>query len=192
MAAEELPRMTLEEFLEWEEKQPERYEYINGKIYAMAGALRPHQIIAALTTTQLNIQLEDTDCVATESDTGVLLEDHYVYPDVTVVCGEDEFYEKRKDVILNPTVVIEVLSPSTEKYDRTDKFYAYQQIETLQAYLMLWQTKPIAELYTRQEDGLPWRQSLFVGLETVVPLDCINCELKLSEVYRRTKFENAE
>jgi len=181
--------VTLEEFLEWEEKQPERYEYIDGEIYAMAGALRPHTVIAALATTQLNIQLRDTDCVATESDTGVLLEDHYAYPDVTVVCGEEIFYEKRKDVILNPIVVIEVLSRSTGKYDRTDKLYAYQQIASLQAYLMIWQTKPIAELYTRQDDDLPWRQSLFVGIETVVPLECIGCELKLSEVYRRTKFE---
>ena len=187
MSAQEIPIVSLEEFLEWESKQETRHEFIDGVIYNMAGAAYTHNTIIINMTIELGLKLRDSKCSLQNSEMGVLVGERYVYPDLLVHCGKPEFYKERKDIMTNPVLVVEVLSKSTEIRDRGYKLVAYQQIPTIQAYLMLWQTKPIAELYLRRDDA-PWQQFVFVGMETVVPLDCIGTELKLSEAYREVEF----
>ncbi len=187
MSAQEIPVISLEEFLEWESKQETRHEFLDGIIFNMAGAAYEHIAIVSTTSTELGVQLRGSGCLPLGNDMAVLVGEQYVYPDITVLCGKPEFYQGKTGIVTNPVLVIEVLSKSTELRDRGYKLYAYQQISTLQAYLMLWQTKPIAELYVRRDDA-PWQQSVYIGMETTISLDCIHCELKLSEVYREVEF----
>jgi len=191
MSAQEIEVMSIEEFLEWESKQETRHEFIDGVIFNMAGAAYEHNTIAVNVIIELGGKLRGSGCSLKNNDMGVLVGEQYVYPDITVLCGKPEFYKGKRGIITNPVLVIEILSTSTEIRDRGYKLYAYQQIPTMQAYLMLWQTKPIAELYVRRDDA-PWQQFVFVGMETAIPLDCIHCELKLSEVYREIEFNTEE
>jgi Uma2 family endonuclease len=112
--------------------------------------------------------------------------DKYYYPDVTVVCEPPQFEDGRRDTLLNPTLLIEVLSDSTQATDRDEKWQCYQTLESLQSYVLISQNKPLVEIYRRQADG--WFYTAFTQLESVVPLDAIGCELKLAEVYARVPF----
>lgn len=111
---------------------------------------------------------------------------NYFYPDISVVCGQPEFEETHSDTLLNPTVVIEVLSPSTEAYDRGDKFGHYRRMASLKEYWLVSQEKPQLERFVRQGEG--WVLSVFEGLDAVAVLDSIDCSLALSEVYDKVTF----
>lgn len=182
---------TIEEFLEWERQQEMRHEYVHGIVRERISSTYTHSGIAATVMGELMGQLRDSGGEVLGSRMGLLAGQNYVYSDLLVLCDEPELHDHHQDALLNPRLTVEIVSPETEEYDRTTKKKVYEQFASLQAYLIIAETQPTAELYTRQ-DGLLRRQSLFVGLETVVPLECIGCELKLSEVYRRTKFEDAE
>jgi len=191
MSAEEIHRMTLEEFEIWERQQDTRYEYIDGIIYNMAGAAYIHNQIAGNLIGQFYIHGQKTGCSPKPSDMGVRLSDRNVYPDVVVNCGKPEFHGDRKDILTNPILIVEVLSASTEKKDRGFKLLEYQRIASLQVYLMVWQDKPIVECYLRQ-DQQHWTYTAYVGMETIVPLECLQCELKLSDNYQWVDFDAAE
>jgi Uma2 family endonuclease len=112
----------------------------------------------------------------------------YSYPDVLVVCGEPEYMDEHKDVILNPSVIIEVLSPATESFDRGEKCERYQTWnQSLTDYILVSQDKPMIEHFTRQMDN-SWNQRRYVGLEAEVPITSIQCSLKLADVYERVDF----
>src|SRR5206468_6110477 len=111
-------------------------------------------------------------------------QEHYAYPDVTVVCGEAQFAGEEREVLLNPTLIVEVLSPSTEAWDRGGKFEQYRQRESLEEYVLIAQDRPHVERFTRQPDG-QWLLTERNGLEASLPLSSIGCELSLSEVYRK-------
>ena len=117
--------------------------------------------------------------------------DHYSYPDVAVVCGQAEFEERSEDTLLNPTVLIEVLSPSTEAYDRGAKFEFYRMLESLSDYLLISQSRPIIEHYTRQPDD-HWLLSTYKGLEAIVAVPSIGCELRLADVYDKVTWPAEE
>ena len=112
----------------------------------------------------------------------------YVYPDVLVVCGKTEFADSRRDILLNPTFITEILSPSTEGYDRGEKFRRYRTLSSLQTYVLISQHEPLVQVFERQEDD-SWLFREYSGLEATAPLSTIDCTLRLSEVYFQIDFE---
>jgi Uma2 family endonuclease len=179
--------LTPEEYLTFERKATTKHEYVNGQIVAMSGASFAHNFITANTANQLYNQLMDSECRVATSDMRVKVTeiDSYFYPDVVVVCGEPRAEDDTFDTLLNPTLIVEILSPSTETYDKGEKFEHYQQITSLKDYIPISQDKVHIEHYCRQGTG--WLQTEFQGLEVVLPLLSINCELRLQDVYRRVE-----
>ncbi len=180
---------SVEEYLELERGADERHEYLDGQIYLMAGESIEHSTINANVTIRLGIQLAGTPCRVLSpnmkvrtSPTGL-----YAYSDAAVVCGEPQFYDDRRDILVNPTVIVEVLSPSTEGYDRGEKFLRYQSLASLVDYLLVAQNTPRIERFTRQADDR-WLYSTTTGLTNSVHLASITCELRLSEIFDRIVF----
>ena len=177
--------LTPEEYLTWERKQPFKNEYHNGQIIAMSGASRGHNRITVDITIQLGNQLMDSDCEVFASEMCVRTspEVSYFYPDVIVVCGEPRFEDDTFDTLLNPILVVEVLSPSTATFDRGEKFEHYKQLASLQEYLLISQDSVRVEHYCLRETQ--WNRNTFQRLEDVLPLVSIGCEVSLRTIYRR-------
>ncbi|WP_310396140.1 Uma2 family endonuclease [Hymenobacter sp.] len=182
---EALPRVSPDDYLRLEGEAVEKHEYYYGEVRAMAGASYAHNRVCANMTVALGGQLRGKSCAVVGSDQRlqILSGSAYVYPDVTVVCGPPSFNETRRpETLLNPTLLVEVLSESTADKDRSEKFMLYRQIPSLQQYLMLDSRAALAELYTRQPNG-SW---LFVetrDLAAVLDLDSVGCRVPLAEVY---------
>ena len=179
--------LTPEEYLAFERKATTKHEYLNGQIVAMSGASFAHNFITVNIATSLNVQLMEGECRVATSDMRVKVTqiDSYFYPDVVVVCGAPRAEDDTFDTLLNPTLIVEVLSPSTEGYDRGEKFEHYQQIASLKDYILISQDEVHVEYYYRQENE--WLQTEFVELEDVLSLQSIGCELRLSDIYRRVE-----
>jgi Uma2 family endonuclease len=146
-------RMTPQEYLAWEREQPERHEYFHGEVFAMAGGSYRHNALSGQLLMALNGALRKRGCFAMTSDTRVGLGDRYVYPDVTVVCGERRSEPGTTDVLVNPSILIEVLSSGTESYDRGLKWERYQRIASLSDYLLVAQARVQIEQFQRNSDG---------------------------------------
>ena len=144
---------TPEEYLSRERKALDKSEYRNGQIHAMPGASHEHNVIMGNTFAELHIQLRDRTCIVYPSDMRVKVSStgRYTYPDVVVVCEEPRFEDSHFDTLLNPTVLIEVLSPSTAAYDRGEKFASYQKLDSLCEYVLISQDRVRVEYYLRQE-----------------------------------------
>ena len=183
-------RYTAAEYLELERQAEYKSEFVDGEIFALAGATRAHNLIALNCGAELRQQLKSKPCETYASDMRVQLAEsrRYTYPDVVVVCGEADFTNGKRDTLTNPTLTIEVLSPSTEGYDRGEKFEHYRKLTSLQTYVLISQDRPFLELFERQENGY-WRLSERKGLDSSLPLPSIGCELQLAEVYDRIDFE---
>ena len=183
--------LTPEAYLELERKAATKNEYVNGETLAMAGASFAHNFITFDTAIQLNNQLMDTECqVASTGDLRVKVAEteSYFYPDIVVVCGEPRAEDNVFDTLLNPTLIVEVLSTSTEMYDKDEKFTHYRQIDSLQEYILILQDKVQIVQYRCHEPE--WIPTEFRTLADVVPLLSNQCELPLQHVYRRVKFDN--
>jgi Uma2 family endonuclease len=186
---------TPEEYLASERDAFERHEWLDGMIYAMAGESPQHSLVSANVIGGLNTRLRGKPCAVyspnmkiysrLSSDLG--LKGLFAYADCTVVCGEARFHDEHRDVLINPRVVIEVLSPSTERYDRGKKFLRYQQNPSLTGYVMIAQAYPSVEHYARRADG-SWLYSVTTDLTASVTLESIECRLPLAEVYDRIVF----
>ena len=185
--------LTPEEYLAFERQAETKSEYWGGEVYALAGASTKHTIIGANTLAELVMQLKGRPCTAHTNDLRIKVTSAglYTYPDVTVVCGQAEFEDRSEDTLLNPTVLIEVLSPSTEAYDRGAKFEFYRTLESLTDYLLISQNKPIIEHFTRQPDDR-WLMSTYKGLDAVAPIPAIGCELRLADVYDKVTWPAEE
>ena len=184
--------LTPEAYLELERKAITKNEYVNGEILAMAGASFAHNFITLDTATYLNNQLMDGECqVAGTGDLRVKVSrtESYFYPDIVVVCGEPRAEDNTFDTLLNPTLIVEVLSASTETYDKDEKFMHYRQIDSLQEYILISQDREQVVQYRRQEPE--WISIEFRALGDVVPLMSIGCELPLQHIYRRVKFDSS-
>ncbi len=185
-----LPFFTSEEYLALERASEIRHECLDGSVYAMAGESPEHSTICFNLAGILHAQLRDTPCRGFSPNMKIRTNDSglYAYPDLTVVCGEPRFHDERRDVVINPTVIFEVLSPSTEAFDRGEKFLRYRtQIATLTDYLLVSQTKPLIEHFSRQPDGA-WLYTAVSGLSETLSLASIDCRLPLEEVYSRLTF----
>lgn len=192
------PLFTVDEYLVLERRTEERHEYVDGQIYAMASESGEHGDITVNLVASVGNQLKGTPCrartIATKVRSGPdprgrqAASGMYSYPDVVVVCGEPEYHDAYTDVILNPTAMIEVLSPSTEAFDRGEKFSRYQIWNpTLSDYVLVSQDRPQIEHYHREKDG-HWSYQLYTGLDAEVAIPSIHCTLRLADVYDRIRF----
>ena len=179
-----------EEYLRRERLAEYKSEYLNGEIFAMSGASQEHNLIAGNIFGELREQLKGRSCQAYVSDMRVKVQWNglYTYPDVIVVCGEPQFEDKEVDTLLNPTMLVEVLSPATERYDRIAKTSYYRTIESLKEHLLVAQKEIRVEQFIKQADGR-WLQYEYVSRDAVIKLPSIDCALTLSDVYDRIAFE---
>ena len=180
--------LTPEQYLARERKTDTKHEYHNGQIVAMSGASFAHNIITTNITTALNNELVGSDCIVVASDMCVRTspDTSYFYPDVVVVCGEPQFEDNTFDVLLNPVLIVEVLSPSTADYDRGEKFEHYKQLISLQEYIIVSQDRVHIEHYLRF--GKQWVLTEFRAPENVLPLPSVEGALVLQDIYARVKF----
>ena len=185
MASTARTYLTPGEYLAFERKATTKHEYLLGEIVAMSGASFTHNFITGDIFGELREQLKGRKCKAATSDMRVKVSgtSSYFYPDVVVFCGEPLAEDNQFDTLLNPTVIVEVLSPSTEAYDRGEKFAHYQQLASLQEYVLVSQDKVHVEHYLRQ--GSQWVLTEFQELDDVMPLVSIACELRLRDIYSR-------
>lgn len=178
------PALAPEEYLEIERRAETRSEYLDGEMFAMAGASIEHNAIVANLLGELRQQLKRRPCQVFPSDLRIHIPATglYTYADVVVVCGEPRLEDSHLDTLLNPALLIEVLSPTSEAYDRGKKFEHYRSVEWLAEYLLVAQDAPRIEQYLRQPDGR-WLFTAVSGLEATIALPSIQCELSLAEVY---------
>ena len=183
------PRYTPEEYLARERSALTKSEYYRGEIFAMAGATREHNLIVGNLIRTLGNQLLDRPCEVYPSDMRVKVigSGLYTYPDVSVICGEPRFEDDQFDTLLNPTVLFEVLSDSTEKYDRGTKASQYRRIASLRELVLIAQDFPHVERHSRQPDG-QWMLSDVFELEKSLELTSISVTLPLAEIYRGVTF----
>lgn len=183
-------RLTEAEYLEIDRAAEFKSEFYAGELFAMAGGSPTHNVIAANVIRELGTQLKQRPCRVFPSDQRLKVSETglYTYPDVTVVCGELRLDDDRRDTLLNPTLIVEVLSESTEAYDRGDKFGHYRRLESLREYVMIAQDRPRMERYARQADSQEWLLTEVSDPQGVVTLASIGCELALAEVYDKVEF----
>ena len=180
-------QMTVEEYLVFDEASEITNEYIDGEMIPMPGGTRKHNKIVAYMTAELVFSLGNKNCEVLGSQMRVRIDDtKYVYPDVSVVCGDPEFEHENEVTLRNPTVVVEVISPSSLARDHVDKVAYYGAVPSIQCYLILDQERVFAECYTRTEDG--WRLRQYDSLDDVIPLEPLACSLPLARVYRGIVF----
>jgi Uma2 family endonuclease len=192
------PSYTVEQYLTRERSSEARHYFLDGEVYAMAGESPAHGDISANLVISLGSQLRGTPCRVRTKDTkvrsgpllsaGETTHGLFSYPDVLVICGEPEYHDAARDVVLNPKTIVEVLSPTTEAFDRGEKFTRLQTWNpSLTDYVLVSQDRPQVEHFTRQADG-SWSYRLTTGQEASVEIATIHCTLKLAEVYDRVAF----
>jgi Uma2 family endonuclease len=189
MSLQPKPHLTFEDWLEGERgPQDERYEYESGEVFAMSGGSAEHHAIIGNINRELSIQLKGRPCQVYGQGMRlhIVAADAGKYPDLMAVCGEQQFHDGRRDLLLNPNLIVEVLSDSTEGYDRGDKFALYRRIPSLNDYLPVSQSRVSVERFTRGEDGT-WILSAFDSLDDCLSLPSIGCELALREVYDKVE-----
>lgn len=192
MSALPKPWITPERYLEAESRSEVRHEYYRGEVFAMAGASREHNLVSLNVGAELRAALRGRPCEAYTNEMRVLVEATglYTYPDVVVVCGGPRFLAGAElSTLLNPTVLIEVLSESTSAYDRGRKFGHYRRLGSLREYVLIDQHAPQIERYSL--DNGRWFLTDVRGLEAVLELESIGCALALSEIYARVEFPPA-
>ena len=177
--------LTPEAYLASERRAKYKSEYIHGEVLALSGASRAHNLITVDITTELNIQSRSHGCEIYSGDMRVRTSrtGSYFYPDVVVVCDKPRFEDNVFDTLLNPTLIVEVLSPSTEVYDRGEKFAHYQELASLREYILVSQDRIHVEHYRLMETQ--WVQKAFHAPEDVLTLDAIECKLPLRDIYAR-------
>ena len=191
MSAIPKTKLTSEEYLEFERKSEEKHEYFDGEIFAMSGAKRNHNKIVANLSGLIWQHLKGKDCEFYPTDMRVFVPaaELYTYPDLVVVCGEPRFQDDVFDTLLNPVLLVEVLSDSTESYDRGKKFQHCRSIESLQEYVLVAQDEARIEKYVRHGDGF-WLLSEAVGTDAEIEFSSIECRIALREVYDKINFSD--
>lgn len=183
-------KRSIEEYLAFERASDTKHEYFQGDVFAMAGGTARHSIITTNISASLHSQVRQRICTVYSSDMRVKVQQHtlYTYPDVSVVCGESQYEDEREDTLLNPTVIIEVLSPSTENYDRGKKSQFYRTIPSLQEYILVAQDDIHIEHFVRHSDH-QWLFSETTLRDREILLASIDCSVALEDVYARISFD---
>lgn len=183
--------VTPQEYLEKERRAEFKSEYYKGEVFAMAGATTQHTLIKDNLARETGNALKDRPCMVLTSDQRVLVTRTglYTYPDIVVVCETPQYAEDSElDNLLNPQIIVEVLSRSTEVYDRDQKFFQYSGIKSLKEYILVSQTAPSVERFVRQT-GDDWLLTKFRGIEAIFEYSTIPVKVPLAEIYRMVKFE---
>jgi Uma2 family endonuclease len=180
---------TPEDYLDLERQSEIRHEFLDGTVYAMAGESPTHSAICFNLNVAIGLQLRGTNCRGFSPNMKVRAGEAglFAYPDLAVACGEAFFHDKHGDVLLNPVVIFEVLSRSTQTYDRGEKFERYKSIETLRDYVLVSQDRPHLEHFSLRPDGT-WAHAEFDGAEAALTLDSVNCRVALADIYDRIDF----
>jgi Uma2 family endonuclease len=183
------PRILVENYLEFERNADERHEFFDGRVIKMAGESLSHSRICINLTTEIGSQLRRKNCEALSPKMKVrtATESMFSYPDLTIVCGEPKFHDTKKDVLINPTVIFEVLSPSTERYDRGEKFQFYKnETPSLQDYILVSQDQILIERFTKQADETWVYRTYQIG--KTLKIESAECEILLEDIYLRVEF----
>jgi Uma2 family endonuclease len=188
MSSQTKPRYTVAEYLALERKADRKSEYIDGEIFAMVGASKEHNLIAGNIFASLHSQLKGRPCNVFQSDMRVQVSESklYSYPDVVVVCGEAKYLDEEVDTLLNPTMTVEVLSKSTESFDRGEKAIRYRSLNSLMEYILVAQDRCHVEQYVRQSNN-KWLLSETNSLKDTINISSINCALLVKDIYDRVE-----
>lgn len=181
------PHYSFDDYLSAErESRDVKHEYVAGHVYAMTGASYNHNVITLNLARDLGNQLASGPCIVMASDMRIRVDaaDAGKYPDIVVLCDPPAFYDERNDVLTNPILLVEVLSPSTEGYDRGGKFAIYRNLDSLHQYVLVAQDRVAVDVFTRQSDNR-WLLDSYVGRDEVLELDSIGCKVRLSDIYAK-------
>ena len=186
MSTQPIPLFTHEEFLEREVQSEFRHEYKQGRIEMMAGGSRNHAVLQANAVGELRSALAGRDCTVVGESllVHIAAANASTYPDSMVICGEEVYADRRKNIVTNPIVIVEVTSPSTGQYDRKEKFKAYQLLPTLKEYVLISQNEPLVEVLRRSDSG-EWIKTEYRGLQAFVRLESLDIRLPVSGLYAR-------
>jgi len=187
MSSMSVPRYTPEQYLDMERRAETKSEYYHGEIFAMAGASWNHNVLVSNINSICNQQMQGRPCQAVTSDLRVQTGAVYYYPDIVALCGDPDFADIHADSLLNPMVIVEVLSPSTEAYDRGLKFVEYRRIESLQHYVLVSQDTMRVEVYDRQND-IHWLLHELNQPSDILHLESIGCVISLADIYRNVRL----
>ncbi len=191
MAVQTKPFITPEEYLERERQAEYKSEYYNGEIFAMSGGTRNHSLLTSNFIALLSVALRGTGCLVFTNDLRIHIPAAglYTYPDVSVVCGEEELLDDHQDILLNPVLLVEVLSPSTESYDRGKKFSFYRSISSLKEYALVSQRQKLVEVFRKNEEHL-WVLHETDEARGTVDLASVGCAIQLDDLYANITFED--
>ena len=193
MSAVLKPQLTEAEYLTFERASEMRHEFHGGDIFAMSGATESHNLVSGNLFTELNVRLRGERCRPYTHDMRVKAAESktYMYPDIVVACPPIEFLDDKRDTLLNPQVVIEVLSPSTEDYDRGRKFDRYRECPSLQQYVLVSQDARRAVSYIRQSDGVAWLMRLLDNGSDTLDFPSLGSSVPLADIYRDVELSAA-
>ncbi len=191
-----------EEYLAMERASEVKHEYLDGQIYAMAGEMPAHGRISVNLVVEIGSQLKGTQCEVFTKDTKVRSgpdpkpvwppKGLFSYPDVVILCGEAKYHDHYRDVLLNPKIIIEVLSEGTAEYDFSEKFRRYREwLPSLSEYILISSLEIMVEHYRRQPNN-DWLLSTLTSLEAILTIESVGCTVKLSDVYARVDFQELQ
>ena len=187
-----LPRSYIspEQYVRMEEQSQQKHEYFNGEIFLMAGGTPRHNLISTNIASELRSRLRGLGCRPYNSDQRIYIPANglYTYPDVSVICGEEEYVPGDTTTLVNPLLIVEVLSPSTAKKDRFDKFELYQGLESFKGYVLVEQARPHIQYWQRGDDG-QWLGKMVLGLEATLKVDVLGIDLPLRFIYEDVAFD---
>jgi Uma2 family endonuclease len=189
MSTATVPRYTAAEYLAFERASDEKHEFFNGELFAMAGGTRNHSRIAANLIRAFGNVLADGPCSVNTGDLRIACPTGlYTYPDLSIDCGRPQMLDAVRDTLLNPVVIVEILSPSTERYDRTTKFDHYRTIPSLREYVLVSQDAPRVEHFARDDGTGGWRLTTVTDLGETVQFPALACGLAMADVYLKVEF----
>jgi len=193
MTAQRIKKLTVEEYVELERSTNTKYEYHDGEVFALAGDSFNHALLCSSIFGELREQLKSKkkNCFAFTSEIKLQIEkfNKYSYPDSMVVCGDFQHPENFEDAITNPTLIVEVLSDSTEAYDRGEKFKKYQSLPSFMEYVLISQYKPMVEVFYRESNSNIWQINYYEGLEATFKLQSLSIEITMEALYERVVFK---
>ncbi|GAB4416060.1 MAG: Uma2 family endonuclease [Bacteroidia bacterium] len=183
-------RLSIADYLEMERSADTRHEYHQGEIFAMAGGTQRHSILGNAINTELNLICRNTGCIPFNGDMRIRIEaeDRFLYPEASVVCGPVQTSRQDKDAITNPILIAEVLSDSSEAYDRGEKFRLYRTLPSLREYVLIDQKQPLTEVFSLEADGT-WRYQVCQGADAQVALHSLGATIAMRDLYRNVVWE---
>ncbi len=196
MKAHKLPTLSVKEYIQQEIESNTKYEFHNGKIYALAGGTLNHGLISGNVYSEMRNKLKEngSQCLPFNSDIklNIELSKSYVYPDTMVICGDIERSDEDSNSVTNPVLIVEVLSKSTAEYDRGDKFHLYRKIPSFKEYVLIEQKKYVVDVHYKSNNSDLWRITRYEGLDKIVKLQSIGVEISMEELYFRTEINPVE